>query len=324
MTVVDELLRTHPWYLASRRLPAVDRPSDLMHASPRTIEEHLARVREIWDSTLVPKISGRRVVLGLTLADQLLADWVVTSGVAAAVVESWNRDHAHQGGEGPPYGYLAPLGRKLVDALPLLRASLGGGPTWSTDLETDIAELAWSQDKSAILAVDAEGAAQLVNSAASRWAPRFPGPMIDIALPGNDPNKAVGAYLSPDGLPMIYNAPGATSLVVQLQSEAIESVTSLALSGDGRTIWIGGTQLQRGATTGQRLATVSDVGEGDILGASATGERCAVWSRTESELRVISCGEVAVESATTVSGTIEQGFRLEPPAAATAKSIDYP
>lgn len=264
----------------------------------------------------MPKISSRRVVLGLALADPVLADWVVTTGCAAAVVESWDRDDAHQGGERPPYGSLTPLGRKLVDAIPLLRACLGGGPTWSMELEADIDQLAWSHDKSTILTVDARGASHLVTPAATWWAPRFPNTMMDIALPGNDPTEAVGTYRSRQGGPVIFNAPGATEPIVMPRLAAGESVSSLALSGDGRIVWVGGTKLHRGATTAERLATVSDAGEGQVLGASATGGRCAVWSRTGSELRVISCGEVPVENATTVSGTIEQAFRLEPPDAA--------
>jgi hypothetical protein len=314
MTVVDELLRTHPWYLASRQLPTARPPEDIMKVSSRTIDEHISLVRNIWDSALIPKISGRRVLLGLALADQLLAYWAVTSGLAAAVVESWSRDRAaRQGGEGPPYASLSAFGRSLADALPLFRASLGGGPTWSTELASDITQLAWSHDKSMILTVDAEGNSQLVSSSASRWAPRFPGPMIDIALPGNDAYQAVGAYLDADGELAIYNAPGATSLVVR--PHAIESVSSVALSGDGRSVWVGGTKIQRGATTARQLAVAGEVGEGEILGASATGERSAVWSHARSELSVLNCPEPEVDVATVAPAT-EQAYRVDRPAAA--------
>jgi len=222
--VIAELLDSHPEYLDKRIVPGAI--GDVGPA--RSAAEHAAVASARWDGAMSPLLTGRRVIIALTM-DAGVGWPLLQAGVIASLVEQW-RPKARTGLEPDlvVWDLLSDAGRALADEQPLLAAALGAPAEWSVSSPAEVSALVWapSGDRVAFLA---DG---VVYEAARGGAARRVGAPGGRVLSLGWGIGGVVALCLHDGTAELVRATDETPL------GELDSVSDGVLSGDGASGWL--------------------------------------------------------------------------------------
>ena len=225
------------------------------------IEEHLAAAGGCWNASLVPRLTGRHVILGLAL-DPSLGIALINAGIIGSLLRRWTP------GSGTPqephrltWDVLGDSGRELAEAVPVLAAGYGAPAEATIHVPGDepVRAMAWSAsgDRLAVLAgsrvLQAEADAADVHQIGE-----LPETVTSIGWSGRD---VVGLSVD-DGSVQVLRMSEGGSLGVRTGQAGL-------ISGDGSTVWLLGVGVERwvpGETTTQPLLPVT-WSPADVLGA---------------------------------------------------------
>ncbi|MGY4772843.1 P-loop NTPase fold protein (plasmid) [Kribbella sp. CWNU-51] len=221
--VVGDLLRSHR-YVA----PGIDTGQFDELGEEKNIAAHLEDAKAVWNPELVPRLTGRHLVLAFAL-DPVLGFKLVESGAVASLLSDWTPG---RGSADEPYrlvwDILTDAARLRCDEQPLLAAAVGAPAEWTVELPNEVTELAWSPSGERLAALAGTMVFELAPGQRPHQLGDVPGTVTSL---GWDGDGVVALRIESGNAELFRVTTGAV-----LGSES--SIGGGRLSGDGSRAWL--------------------------------------------------------------------------------------